>query len=180
MSESGQDGVLLLKNLQATPVSAVEEKPYEEVEERRASVPRDVAEGAPEDENVSPTDDVLGDYTREDDHTPTTERPASPAPVPVAGPELTPAATHEAPRPATPPATRRSIDEDAPVTPVATGVRLSRARPMSVHREKLEDTVLADGETSLQRAGSGEARAVRGPRGTFLPPFINSELTLHR
>jgi hypothetical protein len=175
LSESGEDGVLLLKNLQATPVSAVEEKPFEEgVEERRASIPRDDAEGVrearEESENVSPTDDVLGDYTRDDNHTPTAERPASPALAPITEPERTPSTTDKTPRPATPPTRRRSIEEDAPVTPVAAGVRLSRARPMSVHREKFgDDAVLADGETSLQRAGSGEARAVRGPRGMF--PF---------
>lgn len=184
LSESGEDGVLLLKNLQTTPVAAVEETSREErIEQRRASVPQGIPAGAQEDakeenENGSPTEDVLGDYTdaREDEQTPTAERPASPVTAKLAEPGPAPR-TQEPPRPVTPPA-RRSVDEDTPVTPVA-GARLSRARPMSMHRDKLgDDAVLAEGESSLQRAGSGEARAVRGPRGTlFSLPRIDYKLT---
>lgn len=178
LSESGEDGVLLLKGLQTTAAAAVaaDEKSREEVEERRVSTASEAREEPKEEnENVSPTDDVLGDYTdaREDEQTPTADRPPSPVTAKIMEPEPEPEpALPEAPRPTTPPA-RRSIDEDAPVTPVATGARLSRARPMSMHREKLgDDAVLAEGESSLQRAGSGEARAVRGPRGASSSPCI--------
>lgn len=190
LSESGEDGVLLYKNLQTTPATstAAEEgmKPSEEVEtaHRRVSIPeRDTlptvggAEESTDDhENVSPTDDVLEDYTDprpDDDYTPAGERtpsPPSPSRGQAAESEPADASTNDEPeRPSTPPAIQRhSMDEDAPVTPIAgtTGARLSRARPISVHRDKLEDSVLAEtGESSLKRAGSGEARAVRGPRG---------------
>lgn len=177
LSESGEDGVLLLKGLQTTAAAvAADEKPREEVEEKRVSTASEAREEPKEEnENVSPTDDVLGDYTdaREDEQTPTADRPPSPVTAKITEPEPEPEpALPEAPRPTTPPA-RRSIDEDAPVTPVATGARLSRARPMSMHREKLgDDAVLAEGESSLQRAGSGEARAVRGPRGASSSPCI--------
>lgn len=170
--------MLLYRNLQTAPsTAAVEEtsKSRDDGVPRRESL-RDEqrlndAVAASAEDDASPTDDVLGDYTQpEDDRTPTrTTAPSPPADIqPV--PEPTPAT--DVVRPVTPPLqTRRSMDEDAPLTPIA-ATRLSRARPMSQgHRERLnEDGVLADGgESTLKRAGSGEARAVRGPRGARGP-----------
>lgn len=187
LSESGEDGVALYRNLQAAgPASSVDAQAAEET-----SVPSDGAlagelsrgdergqdrsDVAPAEDETSPTDDVLEDYTQ-----PETERPLpresvpSPPVEPQPIPEPTPASAVV--RPTTPPAqTRRSMDDDAPLTPVAsTGTRLSRARPMSGHRDRFdENSVLAEaGESSLKRAGSGEARTVRGPRGMY--PFPSS------
>lgn len=186
LSESGEDGVALYRNLQAAgPASSVDAQAAEE----ETSVPGDGAltgelsrgdergqdrsDAAPAEDETSPTDDVLEEYTQ-----PETERPLpresvpSPPVEPEPIPEPTPAPAVV--RPTTPPAqTRRSMDEDAPLTPVAsTGARLSRARPMSGHRDRFdENSVLAEaGESSLKRAGSGEARTVRGPRGKYPSP----------
>jgi hypothetical protein len=183
LSESGEDGVLLYRNLQTPAASTAaeeEETPREDAvkrEEVRDEEPQDGVQ-ATEQEEGSPTDDLIGDYTQpEEERTPTRESARSPPVEHRSVPEPSPAA---AVRPQTPPPQEtHPIDEDAPLTPVATtGKRLSRARPMSGHRERLDEgAVLAEGDVSLKRAGSGEARAIRGPRGMFSPFSVYHFLT---
>jgi hypothetical protein len=166
---------LLYRNLQtpAASTSAEEAQPPREDDLKKEEVRDGEPQGgmqATEQEEGSPTDDLIGDYTQpEDERTPTRESVRSPPVEHQSVPEPSPAAAVRSQTP--PPQEVQSVDEDAPLTPVAnTGKRLSRARPMSGHRERLDDgAVLAEGETSLKRAGSGEARAIRGPRGMFSP-----------
>ncbi|KAJ9123068.1 hypothetical protein QFC22_001257 [Naganishia vaughanmartiniae] len=206
LSESGEDGVKLYRDLQGssvTPEAAGEllqtpGKGQEQVQDRtKDAVPHGVSERekqqieAPQSdaENVSPTDDVLEGYTdarSDDETTPTAANPASPPFInttdsaAAAAPPPAIVSQTEPERPTTPPPRRKTpvADEDAPLTPVArtAGARLSRSSGrMSLHREKTAELagagtgVVADsaaaGEVSLKRAGSGEARTIRGPRG---------------
>ncbi|KAJ9093726.1 hypothetical protein QFC21_006322 [Naganishia friedmannii] len=204
LSESGEDGVKLYRNLQG--VSSVPQDPANEsvppakeqdMEREQGTVPQIVpdqeaqhvkAPSQSDAENVSPTDDVLEGYTdarSDDETTPTAANPSSPPfsntanhASAIAPPKPTAAAAQMEPeRPTTPPFRREATvdDKDAPLTPVANtaGSRLSRSSGrMSMHREKTGEVgVLADavGEVSLKRAGSGEARTIRGPRGARGP-----------
>ncbi|KAJ9091822.1 hypothetical protein QFC19_008935 [Naganishia cerealis] len=200
LSESGEDGVQLYRNLQnapppketpADPVQAINE-PAEEQEED--DIARAVAKGAEQaseastsqTEHVSPTNNVLEDYTNaqsDDERTPTAPNPSSPpfirAEPPVLHAAIAADSSSEPERPMTPSSNHDvAIDENVPVTPLAgtAGARLSRSGRMSMQREKTSEVgVLADaGEVSLKRAGSGEARTVRGPRGMLPQPPLSS------
>ncbi|GHJ86351.1 hypothetical protein NliqN6_2753 [Naganishia liquefaciens] len=184
LSESGEDGVSLYRNMQTSAPAPASAAAAGEISEQRdgasaREAPRlngddqDRSDAAPVEQETSPTDDVLEDYTQPEVEPPVL-RESVPSPPVDALPVLETTSAPPAARPATPPpSSRRSMDEDTPLTPVAsTGARLSRARPMSGgHRDRFdENSVLAEvGETSLKRAGSGEARTVRGPRGARGP-----------